>query len=189
MRHRGKRSRSVTAWTETLLHSFKGDAADWGLPNGVVLGPDGVLYGTAMGANGGRGCDDGCGSVFQLLPLQRRVECGQKRYCMTSPEPLPAMGTNLTQRPYSDPEECSTAQPSAVEAPAMERFSRCYPPSSPGGTWTEVILHSFSGGADGTFPISVTLGPDGNLYGTTNQGGAPKDGVHNQGTVFQLVLQ
>jgi uncharacterized repeat protein (TIGR03803 family) len=59
------------------------------------------------------------------------------------------------------------------------------PPSSPGGAWTEAILNSFpESGADGHPPNAVTLGANGNLYGTTLAGGA-----HGQGTVFQLVLQ
>jgi uncharacterized repeat protein (TIGR03803 family) len=58
------------------------------------------------------------------------------------------------------------------------------PPSAPGGTWTEVVLYSFAVGAGGAFPNAVALGPDGNLYGTTESGGA-----NNLGTVFQFVLQ
>jgi uncharacterized repeat protein (TIGR03803 family) len=59
------------------------------------------------------------------------------------------------------------------------------PPDSQEEAWTEVILYSFpESGADGITPNAVTLGPDGNLYGTTLAGGA-----HNLGTVFQLVLQ
>jgi hypothetical protein len=63
------------------------------------------------------------------------------------------------------------------------------PPSSPGGNWTETVLFSFTGDANGAGPNGVTLGPDGNLYGTTNTGGVSKDGTRNQGTVFQFVLQ
>jgi uncharacterized repeat protein (TIGR03803 family) len=58
------------------------------------------------------------------------------------------------------------------------------PPSAPGGSWTEVILYAFTGGADNAFPNAVTLGPDGNLYGTTQSSSAS-----NQGTVFQFVLK
>jgi uncharacterized repeat protein (TIGR03803 family) len=59
------------------------------------------------------------------------------------------------------------------------------PPSSAGGAWTEVILYSFPpDGAEGEEPNSLTLGQDGNLYGTTIKGGA-----NDQGTVFQLVPQ
>jgi uncharacterized repeat protein (TIGR03803 family) len=39
------------------------------------------------------------------------------------------------------------------------------------GTWTESVLHTFTGGADGAVPGPLTLaGPD-RLFGTTNSGG------------------
>ena len=155
----------------------------------MVLGPDGVLYGTAMGANGGRGCDDGCGSVFQLTPPTTQGGVWTEAIL----HDFTGTPTGDGNEPYSAP----VLGPGGVlygatlggGSPGYGTIFEMLPPSSPGGSWTEVILHSFAGGADGTFPISVTLGPDGNLYGTTNQGGAPKDGIHNQGTVFQLVLQ
>lgn len=51
------------------------------------------------------------------------------------------------------------------------------------GTWTEKILHNFSGDPDGSGPVAgVTLDSHGNLYGTTPIGGA-----HGYGTVYELV--
>ena len=52
------------------------------------------------------------------------------------------------------------------------------------GTWTEKILHSFSGpdGAGLYVSQGVIVDPAGNLYGTTGGGGA-----FGQGVVFQLV--
>jgi uncharacterized repeat protein (TIGR03803 family) len=53
---------------------------------------------------------------------------------------------------------------------------------SPDGTWTESVLYSFTGGADGGYPAAgLTLDPAGNLYGTTLSGGADFNGV-----VFKL---
>ncbi len=49
------------------------------------------------------------------------------------------------------------------------------PPTSSGGSWSEVLLHSFQGGADGGAPLyGLTLDETGNLYGTTDS------------TIFQL---
>src|SRR5215469_10672386 len=53
---------------------------------------------------------------------------------------------------------------------------------NPDGTWTESVLYTFSGGADGGSPLSgVILDAAGNLYGTTSGGGAS-----GAGTVFKL---
>ena len=54
------------------------------------------------------------------------------------------------------------------------------------GAWTLQTLHSFTGGSDGNAPFAnVTIGPDGNVYGTTifGGGGCQPDGC---GIVFRL---
>jgi uncharacterized repeat protein (TIGR03803 family) len=56
------------------------------------------------------------------------------------------------------------------------------PPATVGAAWTETVLHTFTGGADGAHPYAgVIFDGAGNLYGTTNGGGA-----FNYGTVFEL---
>jgi uncharacterized repeat protein (TIGR03803 family) len=62
------------------------------------------------------------------------------------------------------------------------------PPAALGSAWTETNLYSFDAGSDGGDPNAVSLGSDGNLYGTTQIGGITKQGITNQGTVFQLLL-
>jgi uncharacterized repeat protein (TIGR03803 family) len=53
---------------------------------------------------------------------------------------------------------------------------------SPGKPWTETVLHSFSGGSDGSKPYAgVVLDDAGNLYGTTYSGG-----TFGAGVVFQF---
>jgi uncharacterized repeat protein (TIGR03803 family) len=59
------------------------------------------------------------------------------------------------------------------------------------GAWKLTVLHDFAGGDDGTYPVGLTLASDGNLYGTTrNGGGFNKAGVCSGepgcGTVFML---
>lgn len=54
---------------------------------------------------------------------------------------------------------------------------------SPAGTYTEKVLYSFSGGTDGGSPSGgLVMDAAGNLYGTTQGGGAS-----GLGTVFELV--
>jgi uncharacterized repeat protein (TIGR03803 family) len=51
-----------------------------------------------------------------------------------------------------------------------------------GGAWTETVLYSFAGGADGSGPQSdLNFDQAGNLFGTTTGGGSPGNGI-----VFQL---
>ncbi len=47
--------------------------------------------------------------------------------------------------------------------------------------WTYTSLHEFSGGIDGYWPNGLAIDAQGNLYGTTNQGGA-----YNAGVVFEI---
>lgn len=60
-----------------------------------------------------------------------------------------------------------------------------------GSNWVLNPLHCFSaplGGNDGALPIDyggLTFGPDGNIYGTTNEGGI-NNGTDSLGTVFEV---
>jgi uncharacterized repeat protein (TIGR03803 family) len=57
-----------------------------------------------------------------------------------------------------------------------------YTLSPTAGGWKETVLYSFSGLLDGAAPFdNVVMDSDGNLYGTTENGGA-----YNEGTVFKL---
>jgi uncharacterized repeat protein (TIGR03803 family) len=54
------------------------------------------------------------------------------------------------------------------------------------GTWTETVLHSFKGGRDGAGSIAgLVFGANGELYGTTAEGGAGC----SCGTIFKLEPQ
>jgi uncharacterized repeat protein (TIGR03803 family) len=59
---------------------------------------------------------------------------------------------------------------------------RLAPPTNPGAAWKYSRIHSFKGGTDGADPqTGVTVDVNGNLYGTTYDGGTA-----NQGTVYML---
>ena len=55
------------------------------------------------------------------------------------------------------------------------------PPASPGGVWTETVLHTFTSNPDGAFPNPLIVGPGGVLYGSTYSGG-----TFGYGTLFSL---
>jgi uncharacterized repeat protein (TIGR03803 family) len=54
----------------------------------------------------------------------------------------------------------------------------------PSGTLT--VLYNFTGGSDGANPHALIADAAGNLYGTTQNGGAPASCPGGCGTVFQL---
>lgn len=171
------------AWTEAVLHSFGGEESDWALPNGVLLGADGSLYGTTMGSDNGRQCPNGCGTFFQLSPP------GTLGGAWT--ETILHSFTGLPTGDGSQPDSALVLGPGGelfgtTQAGGPKNLGTIFemlPPASPGGAWTVIILHTFNG-ADGGYPNAVTFGPDGNLYGTTSAGGPGREG-----TVFQLVLE
>ena len=64
---------------------------------------------------------------------------------------------------------------------AQSQFGDAFRLTQRGSGWTLQPLHDFAGGTDGLYPVAgLIVGPNGALYGTTNQGG---DGV---GTVYEL---
>jgi len=57
-----------------------------------------------------------------------------------------------------------------------------YALTNSGGTWTQTVVHAFTGGDDGAGPgAGLTIDANGDIYGTTPSGGA-----YGQGTIFRL---
>src|SRR3984957_475967 len=149
-------------WTETVLHNF-GSGKDGQTPqSGLVMDGAGNLYGMTWGGGAyGRGScagqELGCGIVFELSPSSSGERTG------TVLHSFGGKGRNGGVHGYGIVFELS--------------------PTS-GGGWPETILHQFSNvGVDGANPVStLVFDAAGNLYGTTENGGGPRD----RGTVFKL---
>ena len=170
-------------WMETVLHSFTGEDGDGLNPYaGLVLGPNGVLYGTTTA-----GGTSGNGIVFELTPPASPGAVWTENVLYSfaggkhGSEPKGGVvvggngalyGTTLS---FGASTSCHGVDCGTVFA--LE------PPASPGDAWTQIVLHSFSGDSDGAGPwASVVIGESGALYGTTSVGGPS-----NAGTVFRLI--
>ncbi|MGA2738891.1 MAG: choice-of-anchor tandem repeat GloVer-containing protein [Bryobacteraceae bacterium] len=164
-------------WTEQVLHAFDPGIGDGSQPRaGLVLGPGGVLYGTTSETAEGLS-----GTVFSLTPptvagapmtetiLHVFNESGRgDGWYPDTPLVLGPNGVLYGTTYYGGDFDCGTV-------------FELVPPATPGGDWTETVLHSFNGASDGYGPNGIALAPDGTLYGTTYIGGS-----RNGGTLFAL---
>ncbi|HEX3819424.1 MAG TPA: choice-of-anchor tandem repeat GloVer-containing protein [Candidatus Sulfotelmatobacter sp.] len=165
-------------WAERILHGFGQQDSDGNVPSGpLVSDTSGNLYGTTE--NGGSvDCD--CGTVFELSPAEGGKWAYKTIYVFgaTSSDSSFPLGGLIV----ADGKLYGTAYRGGIsnEGTVFE-LSR-----NADGTWAEEVLHSF-GGTDGMWPVAgLTVDAAGNLYGTTEIGGAFGTSVNGYGTVFVL---
>jgi uncharacterized repeat protein (TIGR03803 family) len=160
-----------------VLHSFSGP--DGLMPNSLIADSAGNLYGTTYeGGSGVSGyCNSSCGVAFELSPAaDGSTETVLYNFCSV---PNCADGANPVGSLVRD----SAGNLYGVTVNGGEH-NNCIDsggcgvvfeltPNS-GGTWTETVLHSFTGAEDdGENPASgLVLDSTGNLYGTTQYSGA-----------------
>ncbi len=153
--------------TTTVLYSFTGTSPDGEQPiGGLVLAADGFYYGTTE-----YGGTNGDGAVFQFNPTTGTVTTmvsfvqTNGQYPVTSLLSVPTDG-NL----YGTTESGGNNGDGTV-------FQ--YNPAT--ATLTTLVNFNYTNGEE---PIAALIqGTDGNLYGTTQEGGTT-----GQGTLFQLTL-
>ena len=179
------------AQTEKLLHSFNVSTKMGGSgPQGnLVFDSDGNLYGTTL--YGGTGtssrCVDPtnfeCGTAFQLVPNARGgwTEKVLHNFGDDGDGNNPAAGVVIDS---SGNLYGTTVGGGANGCGTVFKLS----PNKIGGTWTETILYNFcsqAGELDGSMPSStLTFDAQGNLYGTTGEGGT---GQCSCGVAFELM--
>jgi len=179
------------SWTETVLYNFMGGADGGGPGAPPVLGGGGVLYSTTRAYGGGTGCGGyGCGTVFSLSPPSAHGGAWTETVLHTfggAPQdgdyPLGTLAIGSGGVLYGTTEYGGAG---CVSASGCGTAFSLTPPSSPGGSWTEAVLHNFPGGKGGLYPTAgLALNPEtGGLYGTTTQGGSV---YPHRGTAFALI--
>jgi uncharacterized repeat protein (TIGR03803 family) len=161
-------------WKEKLLYSF--EAYDTGTAyfprSGLVMDAAGNLYGSTQDGSGAYGE----GAVFEISPSAS----GWTESIVYSFGANQTDGTIPTS-PYLSLDAAGnlygvTFYGGTYNVGTVYQLS----PNS-GGQWTENILYSFTGGADGEYPYStVTVDPDGNLFGAT------EISLDARGTVYEI---
>ena len=168
----GTAFRLATDGTETVLHAFTG-GSDGGYPQAnLLLDSAGDLYGTTV--SGGRGCSDGCGTIFKIAPD----------------------GTFTTLYTFAGGDDGWFIMAGLI----ADRKGNLYGTAQVGGSHgfgtvfrlsqrgAFKVLYAFQGGNDGAYPqAGLIRDASGNLYGTTRSGGGSNAcGDYGCGTIFRL---
>ena len=167
---------SALAQSEKILHSFTGGKDGLSPQSGLVFDSKGNLYGTTAGGGTTDLCS-GCGTVFELIPGPKGAWTEQVIYSFGS-------STSDGIVPYGGVVFDSKGNLYGTTSFGYGNQGTVFQlVPGPNGTWTENTLYNFSGGSDGGYPTAgVILDTAGNIYGTTDNGGA-----YGFGTVFELV--
>jgi len=157
-------------WTETVLYNFAG-GDDGAIPEaGVILDSSGNLYGTA--ATGGR---DFCGVVFSLTPSgsDQWTENVLHEFTGDGCFPTSSLIFDSSGNLYG-----TTRLNGVWGGGTVFQLS-----PGAGGSWTHNVIHEFNPNLRDGVQSTAALVFDaaGNLYGTTESGGA-----FNYGIVFEL---
>ena len=159
-------------WTESVLHSFNGsDGAT--LVGGLVFDTSGNLYGTAVG-----GGAYGRGVVFKLAPNSDGTWTDTTLHdFMGGKDGGYPDHSNLIFDAAGNLYGVTAGWQTGDSNGTVFELT----PNSD-GTWTQTVLHAFSGGKDGYVPQgTLTFDQAGSLYGATLAGGE-----YGHGTVFKL---
>jgi uncharacterized repeat protein (TIGR03803 family) len=179
-------SAAARASSYRIIHEFEVPKD----PSGsLVMDGAGNLYGTTVYGGGSTACSSfspgGCGVIWKLasdgkLTMLYQFAGGADGALPEAGVIWDAAGNLYGTTTWGGVDSCSSGD--FVGCGVVFKLA-----PSPDGTWTESVLYSFTGGADGANPTAgVIFDAAGNLYGTTGSGGGTSACPDGCGTVFKL---
>jgi uncharacterized repeat protein (TIGR03803 family) len=151
---------------ETVLHSFTGGADGANPQASLVMNAGGNLYGTTNAGGG-----SGAGTVFKVTRKGEETVLYSFTGGADGAQPEAPLSIDAAGNLYGTTAAGGTYGNGTV-----------FELGKKGGKWTEQVLFSFSQDATGKIPVAgVTIGADGNLYGTASAGG-----TYTNGNIFEL---
>lgn len=169
------------SWTETVLYSFKGKSDGANPAGALTFDAQGNLYGATKG--------DGAsfGTIFKLTPSEKGQWAETVLYTFSSvadgPVPLSGLIFDRQGALYGATQGYLSAQGHYVGSGTVFKLT---PPASGKGSWTETVLHTFTGQQSKTGEVpsaGLIFDKQGALYGTT---ASPYDCALGSRTVFKL---
>lgn len=154
-------SNGGATWTEKTLYDFTGGADGANPIADLVIGKNNVLYGTTY-----YGGAHGYGTAFELTQGNGGVWTQKVIYSFAGGNDGANPAAGLTYLSKNGVLYGSTYNGGSAGMGTVFELI----PSQSG--WTEQVLHTFIGAADGAYPLSdLALSSNGSLFGTTSQGG------------------
>jgi uncharacterized repeat protein (TIGR03803 family) len=158
----------------TVIEPFAGGTAGGPSYSTLVADSSGNLYGTTVwGGIVNSHCEYGCGVVYELSPSGASwTETVLYSFTGGSDGLGPVAGLVFD----------ATGNLFGTTSAGGTRGAGTVFELSPGTSgWSKTVIYNFTGGADGSYPESLTFDAAGNLYGAARQGGNA-----NYGVIFEL---
>jgi uncharacterized repeat protein (TIGR03803 family) len=179
------------AQTEKTIFTFTTPGTGEAPSSGLVLDQAGNLYGvTPIGGKTSRTCKlgSGCGVAFKLTPNGSGGWGETVIYnflgAPDGAEPTGSLIIDTAGNLYGVAVTGGNDSKTCWDAFGCGVVFKLAPN---GSSWTESVLYTFTGGADGASPIGpLTMDSAGNLYGTAIYGGTHSCGNLNCGVVYEL---
>ena len=154
-----------TTGKETVLYSFTSGADGFGPASVILDQSSGIVYGTTRWGGDFTNCQYGCGTVFKL------DTAGKKTILYTFTGGTDGAGPGRLIRDAAG-DFYGTAAGGGQSGQGVV-FKMTPPAIKEGAAWTETVLYSFTGAADGANPWGDPLTRDsaGSFYGVTLRGG------------------
>lgn len=176
-------------WTESVLYTFTG-VDGRGPIDRLVFDASGNLYGATTQGGNFAGCNSvGCGVIYELSPsaaspwnesILLTFQPGESGYgSIGGGEPETGLTFDAFGNLYG------TTYTGGI-GPGYRGVVFGLSPAS-GEGWSETLVHAFTGGSDGSNPLSpLTFSAAGKLFGATQMGGIDSDCDRGCGVVFQI---
>jgi uncharacterized repeat protein (TIGR03803 family) len=163
---------TISAATTDVIFSFAEDNGEYA-DTDLETDSAGNIYGTTV-----LGGDFGSGTVFQLNPTPNGwVQTVLYSFTGGADGGEPYKGVSL--------DRAGNLYGTAVTGGSGSCEGGCgvvYKLTKSGGTWTQTVIHAFTGGDDGSGPgARVTVDRRGNIYGM-----APTGGAYGVGTIYKI---